>query len=195
MARKITGRRTGATLVEAMISAVVTVLVVGTATGVWLAGAKSWYRGAGKIDSETQSRKAVKLVTNELAEAMMVTVDADGYGITFQKPAKDNTGFYKTDILGQPVSDGFDRRIWLDGTKLKYLSPQGTRVLSTVVIKTDPLSSGGSQTYKVFTPGNGSICRQVTVMVATRTVGAGAEKVTGRNREIVFLRNIYDTTR
>jgi len=195
MARTMKNRRSGATLIEAMISAVVTVMVVGTATGVWLAGAKSWYRGAGKIDSETQSRKAVKLVTNELAEAMQVTVDADGYGITFQKPAKDNTGSYKTDIMGQPISDGFDRRIWLDGTKLKYLSPQGTRILAKTVIKTDPFSSNGSQTYKVFTAGNGSICRQVTVMVVSQTTGAGKEKVTGRNREIVFLRNIYDTTR
>ncbi|MBS1723930.1 MAG: hypothetical protein JSS66_13365 [Armatimonadetes bacterium] len=188
-------KHSGATLLEAVVASSITVLVLGTTTTVWLAGAKSWYRGAGKIQAETQSRRAVRTVCNELSEAMSVTVDADGMGMTFQKPAKDASGDYVCDVQGQPVSDGFNRRIYFQSGKLRYLTPTGTRLLSFNVITTDPNSPGGTTPYKIFVAGAGKITRQVTVMVATQTTGANREIVKGRNREVAFLRNIYDTTR
>lgn len=177
------------------MSAVVTVMAIGTASSVWLAGATSWYQGAGKIDAELQSRGSVRTICTELAEAMDVTVDANGLGVTFHKPARDANGDYQTDVMGQPVSDGIDRRIYFSSGKLYYNSGNGIRVLAKNVITTDPLSPGGTAPYKVFTPGLGSIVRQVTVMVATQTTGANQKAVKARKREIVFLRNIYDTTR
>lgn len=188
-------QRKGATLVEALVSAVVTVMAIGTASSVWLAGATSWYHGAGKIDAELQSRGAVRTICTELAEAMDVTVDANGLGVTFHKPARDGNGDYQTDVMGQPVADGVDRRIYLSSGKLYYNSGNGIRVLAKNVITTDPLSPGGTAPYKIFTPGLGSIIRQVTVMVATQTTGANKKAVKARKRETVFLRNIYDTTR
>jgi len=189
-------RRTrGATLVEMLVTSVITVMAIGTAGTVWLAGATSWYQGIGKIDAETQSRTAVKLISTELAEAMDVVVDGNGQGVTFHKPGKDGNGDYETDVTGQPVSDGIDRRIYLTSGKLIYDGGNGLRTLSRNVITTDPLSSGGNQPYKIFTPGLGSITRQVTVMVVTQTTGANQHVVKARKRETIFLRNIYDTTR
>ena len=185
----------GATLVEMLVTSVVTVMAIGTAGSVWLAGATSWYQGVGKIDAETQSRQAVRLVCTELAEAMDVVVDVDGKGVTFHKPGKDVNGDYTTDVTGQPTSDGINRRIYLDNGKLLYNGGNGIRTLARNVITTDPLSAGGNQPYKIFTPGLGAITRQVTVMVVTQTTGAKQEAVKARKRETVFLRNILDTTR
>lgn len=188
-------KKHGMTLLEALVASSVTVAVLGTATSVWLAGARSWTRGTGKIDAEVTSRKAVRTITGELVEAMDVTVDGNGQGITFHVPKKDNNGDYVVDVMGQPVSDGINRRFYLDSGRLLYYDGKGTRTIARNVITTDPLSSGGSQAYKIFVPGQGAIVRQVTVMVATRTGAGGKEQVSGRKREIVFLRNIYNTNR
>ena len=146
------------------------------------------------MDAEAQSRTAVKFMSKELSESMTAVVDANGLGVTFQKPARDANGDYQTDVTGQPVSDGINRRLFYDNGKLKYFSGGGTRTVVTNVILTDPFSDGGNQPYKIFTAGPGVITRQVTVMVATGTKGK-SKTVKARKREVVFLRNIYDTTR
>ena len=183
------------TLLEAIVSAGITVMVLGTAASVWIAGATSWYRGLGKIDAEGQSRTAVRTVCDEIARAMDVTVDADGKGITFHQPAKDVNGNYSIDVTGQPVSDGINRRIYVQNGKLYYNNGAGIRTLAKNVILTDPLSTGGNQPYQPFVPGLGAIVRQLNVMIVTKTAASGKETVTGRKRETVFLRNIYDTQR
>lgn len=188
-------KNSGATLVEMLVTSVITVMAIGTAGSVWLAGATSWYQGVGKIDAEMQSKGAVKMICTELAESMDAVVDANGQGVTFHKPGKDGNGDYLTDVTGQPTSDGIDRRIYLDSGKLIYNTGNGLRTLARNVITTDPLSAGGNQPYKIFTPGAGAITRQVTVMVVTQTTGAKQQAVKARKRETVFLRNIYDTTR
>lgn len=187
--------RRGFTLVEALVSSVVTVMTLGTAASVYIASMGSWYQGTGKITAEMQSRQAMKLICAELAESMDVVIDADGMGITFHKPGKDDNGDFRTDVNGQPESDGINRRIYLNQGKIKYSDGVGNRVLATNVITTDPLSTGGTAPYKIFVAGGGAITRQVTVMIATATTGKKAELVKARKREIVFLRNIYDTTR
>ena len=187
-------KQSGMSLLEAMVASSITIMVLGTATAIWFSAASSWLRGSGRIDAETQSRKAVRTIAGELTEAMDVAVDGDGLGLTFHVAEKDEDGEYKTDALGQPLSDGVNRRIYLSGAKVIYSDGSGLRTLAKNVIKTDPLSANGATAYKIFTPGQGSITRQVTIMVATQTA-AGKEKVTGRKREIVFLRNIYDTNR
>lgn len=183
------------TLLEAIVSAGITVMVLGTAASVWIAGATSWYRGLGKIDAEGQSRTAVRTVSDEVARAMDVIVDPDGKGFTFHQPKKDSNGTYMIDVTGQPVADGVDRRIYVQNGKLYYNDGGGIRVLAKNVILTDPLSPGGNQPYKPFVPGLGAITRQLTVMIVTKTTASGKEQVTGRKRETVFLRNIYDTQR
>ncbi len=185
----------GTTLVETVAAAFATVLAVGAAGSIWFSGAATWYRGAGKIDAETQSRKAVRLISNELAEAMTVTIDANGMGLSFQRPKKDANGDYMSDVQGQPMSDGIVRRIFLTGGRIVYTDGVGSRTLGRSIISTDPYSGDGHTPYKIFTPGQGAIVRQVTVMIVSQTTGANKELVVGRKRETVFLRNIYDTTR
>lgn len=188
-------KKQGVTLVEALVSSVVTVMTLGTAASVYIASMGSWYQGTGKITAELQSRQAMRLICSELAESMDVVVDADGQGITFHKPGKDSNGDFQTDVNGQPESDGINRRIYLNQGKIYYYDGLGNRLLATNVITTDPYSDGGTAPYKIFVAGGGAIIRQVTVMVATATTGKKSELVKARKREIVFLRNIYDTTR
>ncbi len=183
------------TLLEAMVASSVTVFILGTVTSVWFASAASWVRGSGKIDAESQSGRAVRTMSSEIQEAMDVAIDANGQGITFHIPSRDANGDFMMDAVGQPVPENFNRRIYLDGTKVKYIEPSGTRVLAKDIITTDPLSTGGSQSYKIFVAGQGAITRQVTIQLVIQTKGAKNEKVNGRKREVVFLRNIYNTTR
>lgn len=178
-----------------MVTSLVTVMTLGAASSVWIAAAGSWYRGAGKIDAETNSRTAVRMACTELSEAIDVAVDTNGMGLTFHKPAKDANGDYVTDVTGQAQSDGLNRRIFLNNGQLVYFNGTANRVIGRNVITTDPLSPGGTGAYKIFTPGAGLITRQVTVMVATATAGKGAEVVKARKRETVFLRNIVDISR
>jgi type II secretory pathway pseudopilin PulG len=179
-------RRRGMTLIEALMASVVTAVALTTALSTYLVGMMAWYRGEGNINAEMNSHTAITTVANELRQSMAVAVDPNGKGLSYTLPAKDDTGT----MLSPIVSDGVARRIELDGTTINMYANGVPRPICTNVILTDPLSPGGTAACQVFTPGSGTTVRSVTVMVVTQTGGFGAELVTARNRETIYLRNV-----
>ena len=179
-------RLRGVTLIEAVMASGITAVALTTALATYLVGMMAWYRGEGNIDAELSSHTAITTISNELRQAMAVAVDGNGLGLSYTLPAKDDTGTMVAPI----TSDGVTRRIELDGTTLNMYANGVARKLCSNVILTDPLSTGGTGTYQVFTPGSGQTVRSITVMVVTQRNGYESERVTSRNRETVYLRNI-----
>jgi len=191
MRRLTTSRRRGSTLFEVVISAGISTVVLFSAVSLFLSGAGTWARGQGKIDAETQSRQAVRVISDALREAMWVSVDGDGMGVTYRLPRKTVDGAFEVPIIW----DGIDRRIELDGERILLTDDEGTRPICRHIRLTDPASTSGTAPYQIFTPGPGAITRRLVVQVVTETNGARSEYVTGRKRETVFLRNIPELTR
>jgi len=181
-----TNKRRGVSLVETVMAAGLAVLAFYGATMLFVNGSVSWIRGYGRMDAETKTNDAVRAISRQIREAMAVTVDANGLGITYQLPAKDSTGTYLSPI----VWDGVTRRIELDGTSLKMVGGQSPQTICSNVILTDPDSLNGTTPYQVFTAGTGSITRSLTVMLVSSWSADFNKMATSRSREIIYLRNI-----
>jgi hypothetical protein len=191
---RISNRRTkrhGATLIEVVTASFLGVMVMLATVMLLISGMASWYRGEGRIRAESTSQIAVRTVAAEIREAMMVSVDANGMGLTYRLPQTDGNGSY----LSPAQWDGVTRRIQLNGSNIEVVEGGNARVLCRNVITTDPQSVGGMTAYRIFTSGAGAITRQVTVMVVTRTNSYRQEQSSSRSRETVYLRNIPELAR
>lgn len=186
--RTINRTRRASTLVETMFASSLTVAVLLVSVSTFLLAMVSWARGQGKIDAESGSQKAVRVLSKELREAMAVTVDSDGRGVTYRLPSYDENGNYTVPITW----DGVTRRLEVQGSQIVMTAGGNSRTVCKNLILTDPLSSGGSTAYRPFTGGAGSITRSLTIMVVLRTQSDGGRYVTSRSRETVYLRNIPD---
>lgn len=176
----------GLSLYESIMAAGLTATVLVAGVAVFILAMASWYRGQGKIDAEASSQIAVRIASEQLRQAMAITVDADGYGLTYKIPAVDGTGAYALPLAW----DGVTRRIELRSGNLNIVTGSSTRTICKNVIKTDPLTTGGTGTYLTFTSGAGTITRAITVMVVAQRNSFEAETVTSRSRETLYLRNI-----
>jgi hypothetical protein len=174
------------TLAEALFASFFTAMVLTSTLGIYVVGMMAWTRGEGKILSETGSHMGIRVIANELRQAMSVAVDANGLGLTYALPKQANG----TDVI--PIqSDGVARRIELDGTNLDILANGAVvRTICTGVILKDPLSPGGTQSYVIFTPNAGTTTRSVTVEVANQASSYEGTTQAARNRETIFLRNV-----
>ena len=180
----------GAVLIELITAAGITVLVLGGAVSTLFVGSAAWARGMGKIGAEVDSQMAVRIVAQQLREAMSVKVDADGKGLTYRVPQTDKSGAYTL-----PISwDGRVRSVRVQKDKLVLADGQSNRVIASGLVFSDPVSKNGNQPYRIFTPGPGTVTRQVTIQIATSRYGVGAKKVASRSRETIFLRNIPQLT-
>lgn len=176
----------GASLTEVLIGVAVSALIVFGGLSALVATAGGWSRGQAKIDAELEAVQAMRLIRDTLREAMLVSVDADGRGITYRLPLKDDDGNYI-----QPAQwDGVVRRfeVRADG-KLYSINGGVETVIVRGVSVVDP-RNGNEATYSPFTAGPGGITRQVTVQIVTqRQVEREGRTAYGRNRETVILRN------
>jgi hypothetical protein len=179
-------KRRGVTLIETVVAAGFSVIAITGAVMLFLSGAMAWTRGAGRMDAETKSHFAIRLISRELREARSVVVDANGQGLTYQLPLKDEDGSYHLPMTW----DGRSRRIELVGNTLRVVDGEAVHRICTGVALTDPLSPGGSGTYRIFTPGSGSITRSLSVMVVSTRNADYNKTATSRSRETIYLRNI-----
>ena len=184
----VKSRRAGQTLIEMVLALSLTAIVFTVGISTFLVGMGSWYRGQSRIGVESATSQGVRQIAMTLRTAMSVTVDANGQGLSYRLPQVDGTGTF----ISPAIWDGVNRRIELDGTQI-FIKGDNLPNVDVVdnVITTDPLSSGGTATYKVFTPGAGTITRSLTVMVVAQTTQYNSpQKVNGRHRETIYLRNI-----
>src|SRR5947209_4050189 len=157
-------KQLGATLIELLTAAGITIVVLLGSLSILVAGSASWAQGLSKIGAEMDAQMSVRAISQQLAEAMFVSVDSDGMGLTYRLPEKDATGNYVLPITW----DGVSRRIEVQNKNLVLIDRGVKRVLAHGLILTDPLSSRGTAPYHIFTPGAGTLTRQVTVEVATQ---------------------------
>lgn len=181
--------RRGATLLEVLTASAISVMVLSSVVAALLSGMQSWARGAGKINAELTSQQTLRTVTSELRQAMAVTVDANGRGITYRLPRLDAGGNYVV-----PAEwDGVERRIFVTVAGELFLGPVGdTREVADGLILTDPKAANAA--YRPFNAGPGSITRRLDVMLVVRQSGAGDQYEVSRVRETVYLRNIPSLT-
>lgn len=182
----------GMTLVETLMAASLTVLVLLTSVSTFMFTMQSWATGAGAIGAQSTSQNAVRTISMQLREALVFNVDGDGMGITYRLPLTDGDGDY---VL--PVTwDGVTRTIRLQADNTILMSDgTDTRTLCRNVITTDPDSPGGTTPYQIFVAGAGTVKRSLTITVAARKAGFTDGTVTSRSREIVYLRNIPELSR
>jgi len=196
-------RRSGFTLAEVVVTSVVSAVVLTSVVTLFITVIAAWARGETTMGTEGDTQEVVSKVADELREAMWVSVDADGYGLTYRKPRKTVAGDFEIPV----VWDGYDRRIYLTGTDLKIFDGTTTRNLSTNVLKNDPFRLGthmnqkkksnqtvtaeGAPTYKIFVPNSASLVSEVTVTVVTGAKGGRpGEWARAKKRDRVVLRNV-----
>lgn len=197
----------GSTLLETIVTTIISVMVLGASLSMYVMGAANWARGENAIDVESNSRQGVRRVVNELRQAYYVSIDANGMGLTYRRPSLDNQGNFALPLTW----DGLDRRIYYsNGSLLLNDGVNAPYVIARNIVTKDPfLSSGGqnnriwnlesaknddnnnsSNSYAIFTPGQGSVTRSVVVKLVTRNPGGLRAVVFGRNRETIYLRNV-----
>ncbi|HVT13510.1 MAG TPA: hypothetical protein VHE55_14695 [Fimbriimonadaceae bacterium] len=179
-------KRSGTTLVETTVAAGLSTIAILGATLLFTSGSMIWMRGYGKIDAEATTYRAVREVSRELREAMKVTVDSNGLGLTYQLPLKDDSGTF----VMPATWDNVTRRIELEGTNLVVTGGVTPHTICKGVILTDPQSPNGTGTYRIFTAGAGSTTRSLTVMLVSSRSADYNKTATARSRETIYLRNI-----
>lgn len=201
-------RRTGATIVEVVVASGLSIAALFGAVLALVTGLETWARGEGQIGANSGAQMAMRTISNELRQAMQVTVnadynDAEGFhqSITYRLPARDGQGTF----LSPPQWDGVVRQIeffrpsngdqtdtWRRGS-IRIISGIGgdrrVRVLASGVTLRDPLSRDGTE-LRTFVPSGDQVIRWLTVTIATAHNSARSERATTRVRETVYLRNI-----
>lgn len=177
------------TIVEVATAAVISTMVLGAAITLFIAGAGMWVRGGEMMETEVQSRQAVRVIATNLREAMQVTVDADGQGVTYRLPTRLSDGTFRAPA----VWDGVTRRIFHNNGSIRLTDNGGTRTITRNVILTDP--DNGNAAYRIFVPGSGTVVREITIRVVCRRTLPNGIVYLGRKRETIFLRNIPQTIR
>lgn len=181
----------GAALLESVTAAFMGTMVLTTAFMIYMSGMMSWTKGEARITAEDTATVAVRRMSVMLREAMYVAVDNNGMGLTFRWPIKESNGRFRT----PPVWDGITRRMYVQNGILYVSDGTNTEAICKGIITTDPQSAGGAAAYTVFTPGQGTNTRQVTLMLVTQSASYRTEQVTSRCRETIFVRNVPEITR
>jgi len=183
-------RRRGATLTEVALAASASVLVLTGSISTFLMSTKTWLQGESVIDAGNNANQAIRIISKEMREAMAVTVDANGLGLSYRRPSKDSGGNYIMPITW----DGVSRRIEMNGTDLQITGGTNRTICKNIQL-TDPSSPGGTTPYTIFSAGPGSITRSLTIMLVTKRAGLNGKFNTSRIRETIFLRNIPELTK
>lgn len=179
----------GMTTIEAVIAVTIMSFVIFGSILALLATLTAWTKGQTRMANEIKSEQALRWVVGELREAMNVTVDGNGLGLTYHLPTTDGGGSYVVPV----TSDGVDRRIFLDNAN-NLVANDGVSdtILVRGLITTDPRNANVS--YRIFTAGAGVNVRQVTVKIITRGAMRNSQYAYGRVRETVVLRNLPTTS-
>jgi len=191
---RISKRRRGFTLMEAMTASLMTVLVIAGAVGTMLAGLQSWSQGTGLVESEMDAQQGMRAVVGELREAMAITVDADGKGVTYRLPQKNGSGEFITPALW----DGVSRRISIVantyGRNDLNIGVVGnmTKISRNIVLQ-DPIRLNVA--YIPFVAGPGTIKRSITITFVSNALGSKERVTYSRNRELLYLRNVPALTK
>lgn len=188
MKRNIRNRRRGATMIEVVVGSGISVVTLVGGVGCFMAGMMSWMKGVGAMDSISKSQDSIKLMSQQLREAMSVTISDNGATVTYKIPSKDQSGSYVLPL----ASDGVTRQFKLVNGTLSQITDGNSRVVAANVLSTDPQTESA---YKVFSANNGDVTRQVVITLITSRQGFRNNWTPSRSRESVYLRNVPQLSR
>lgn len=179
--------RAGSTLTEVITAAGITTLVFFGSLLALMSGMGAWAKGETSISAQQQTQHAVRIIGQQLREAMEIQVTNNGNTVTYKLPQVDGDGNY----VVPSTWDGVTRRIMLDesGTPdVLIIGPQGSeREICSHVVTVDPETSSNVQ---LFTPGPGQTPRQLTIRLITQRTSDNGKQVVSRIEETVYLRNV-----
>lgn len=188
MKRLIRNRKRGATMVEVVVGAGLSVITLVGGVACFMGGMMSWMKGVGAMDSISKSQDSIKLVSQQLREAMAVTISDSGKTVTYTIPLKDNSGSYVLPL----ASDGITRQFKVDQETLVQTVGTTTRTISTNVLSIDPATGSA---YTPFSANNGDVTRQMVITLVTSKRGFRNNWTPSRTRESVYLRNVPQLSR
>lgn len=189
--RRVRRVRRGATTLEVLTAASISTIVLFASILAFLSGMGSWAKGSARIAAESRSQQAIRAISQQLREAMSVTVDEDGRGLSYRFPRTDSSGNY----IVPAEWDGVERRIEYQSGAISIVVGGTRHTVCRGVILEDPLRGPGDKAYKIFTKGPGTITRQVTVQIVAQHSGKNNGYERSRIRETIYLRNIPAITR
>ena len=172
------------TLVEVSSAATITIMVLTAALSICIYGLSGFFKGQARVDAESASEVSIRKIAIELRDAMSVTIDSNGNGITYTKNTLDGSG----NIVVPPTSDGVTRRIALSGSNIVLTSGSTTRTLARNVIQTDPANANAA--YRIFSTTDVGIVRSVRILVVIQSQDMPYEAYKSRARETIYFRNI-----
>jgi hypothetical protein len=181
-------RRRGATLLEVVTGAGISAFTLIGGVGCFIAGMMSWLKGVGSMDAISKSQNSVKLISQQLREAMSVTLNADGTKVTYELPQKDVSGSYVLPL----ASDGVSRSFYVQNGNLIQTTGGSSRTVTNNILSTDPATNS---TYQIFSANSGTVTRQVVITLVTSRQGFRNNWTPSRSRESVYLRNIPQLSR
>jgi Tfp pilus assembly protein PilW len=180
----------GYSLVETLMAVSLTSIVLLTATSVFMYASYRWIQNSVSVKADADSSLAVQMIDRQLRQAMVITVDPNGNGVTYELPMQNPDGSYAVPLLW----DGVTRRIALQGTTLVMSGSDGTsETLAFNVYPYDPLAPPNTA-YQIFTAPAVTSFTSLNVMVVTGLGDNAQNLVTSRSRQTVYLRNIPQTT-
>ena len=188
MSKRTLRRKRGTSLIEVLTAASISALVLVGGVGAFMAGMMSWMKGVGAMDSISKSQDSVKMIAQQLREAMTVNVSADGNTCTYVLPQKDESGSYVIPLAADTTSRSFS----LSNGSLIQTIGGNSQTITTNVLATDPTTNSS---YKIFTVNAGTITRQVIITLAVSKQGYRNNWTPSRSRESVYLRNVPQLSR
>lgn len=181
-------RRRGATLTEVVIGAGISSAVLVAGVGTFLMGMRSWVKGEANIEASSASQKALRTVSNELREAMQITINSSGTRVDYVRPKREADGSFTNPM----VTDGIARSFERVGSNLVMRTGGTTRTLAKNILARKP---GDSSDYRLFTAPAGAVSRSLTMEIAAGKPGFRGETIVERSRETLYLRNVPQLSR
>lgn len=186
--RRSCRRSRGTTLAEVVIAAGISSVVLFAGVGTFLIGMRSWIKGEANIEAASSSQRAVRNVSNELREAMSISVNTSGTKVDYTLPRREIDGTFTNPV----VTDGIARSIERSGTDLILRRAGVARTIARDVLARRP---GETSDYRLFTVPAGSVSRSLTIEIWASKGGVRAEQIVERSRETLFLRNVPQLSR
>ncbi|RYG28531.1 hypothetical protein EON81_28345 [bacterium] len=180
-------RRRGFSLAEVVLAAGISTMVLIAGVGLFLTGMRSWISGEANMDVSANSQRSLRFVSDELREAMSITVNTPTK-VTYVLPKRESDGTFTNPMVG----DGITRTIQLTGTNLVLTAGSVSRVVARSVLAREPSAASD---YAIFTTPPGTVSRSLTLKLVASTPGVGGQAVVERSRETVFLRNVPQLSR
>lgn len=177
------GDRRGFTLLETLTATSLFTVMLLSGVSLMLNGVSSYERDITRTSAEADVGRAIRIISEQVRQAVTVTVDLDGQGLTYTLPARQTDGSLVVPI----TSDGITRRIYrtANGQHLAIdgMNQKSTPLRTQIIVEDLAPANVTGPLFSISMTN-----RALTMGIASR-VTTGQETFTPRKTEIVKIRN------